>query len=224
MRVLVIEDEPKLAANIADAIEESGLSADVAHDGEKGLRLAQEHAYDAVVLDLLLPRLHGLSVLKEIRKTKPKLPVLVLTALDSTAEKIEGLDRGADDYVTKPFVLDELLARLRALLRRGHETVTSAVVSVADLEVDLARRVAVRAGKRLRLTPREYTLLVFLLDRRGTTVTRDQIGRAVVDREFEESSNLIDVLVSGLRSKLGSPPLVHTVRGFGYRLDEPERA
>jgi two-component system copper resistance phosphate regulon response regulator CusR len=222
MRILLIEDERELARTIAQAIVEQGLAADVAHDGEEGLRLALEHDYDAVVLDLLLPKRHGLEVLREIRAAKPSLPVLVLTALDQVEERIDGLDRGADDYLTKPFVLAELLARLRALLRRGRATLPGAEVRVADLEVDLARRTVRRGGRTIRLSPREYALLVFFLARRGEVLTRAEIGEHVIDRVFEPSSNLLDVSIYGLRGKLGEPSLIHTVRGVGYRFDAPE--
>ncbi len=222
MRILVVEDEPQLSRTVAQALRESGFAADTALDGEAGLRLGLEHDYDAVVLDLLLPKRHGLSVLKELRTKKPALPILVLTALDQTDEKVDGLDKGADDYLTKPFALKELLARVRALLRRGKETATGALVRVADLEVDLAKQVVVRGGEPLKLTRREYALLVLFLNRKGQVLSRSEIGERVVDREFELTSNLIDVSIAGLRSKLGEPPLIRTVRGVGYRFDEPD--
>lgn len=222
MRILVVEDEPQLARTLAQAIRESGYAADTALDGEAGLALALQHDYDAVILDLLLPKKHGLAVLREVRQAKPSLPILVLTALDEVAEKVEGLDRGADDYLTKPFALAELLARLRALLRRGKETARSSVVRVADLEVDLAKQVVLRAGVPLKLTRREYALLVLFVNKKGAVLTRSQIGERVVDREFELTSNLIDVSIAGLRAKLGEPQLIRTVRGVGYRFDEPD--
>jgi two-component system copper resistance phosphate regulon response regulator CusR len=222
MRILVVEDEPQLARTVSQALRESGYAADVALDGEEGLRLGLEHDYDGVVLDLLLPKKHGLAVLRELRRAKPSLPILVLTALDEVDEKVDGLDKGADDYMTKPFALTELLARVRALLRRGKETATGAVVRVADLEVDLARQVVLRAGTPVKLTRREYALLVLFLNRKGTVLSRTEIGERVVDREFELTSNLIDVSIAGLRSKLGEPQLIRTIRGVGYRLDEPD--
>ena|SRR5437868_2438940 len=222
MRVLVVDDERELAGTVAQALRESGLAADVAYDGEEALRLALGSAYDAVVLDLLLPRRPGLSVLKEIRRAKPKLPVLLLSALDKVEQRVDGLDRGADDYLPKPFALAELLARVRALLRRGSEALTSAVIAVGDLEVDLARRRASRGGRSIDLTAREYSILAFLAARRGGVVTRREIGEHVVDRLFEPMSNAIDVSICGLRGKLGKPELVRTVRGIGYRLDAPD--
>ncbi|HVY61378.1 MAG TPA: response regulator transcription factor [Planctomycetota bacterium] len=224
MRILVIEDERELARTIAAAVGEQGLAADLAHDGEEGLRLGLEHDYDAVILDLLLPKRSGLGVLRDLRAAKPALPILVLTALDQVEERIDGLDRGADDYMTKPFVLAELLARVRALLRRGRAAVPGAQVRVADLEVDLARTSVRRAGRVIRLTPREYALLVFFVNRRGAVLSRTEIGERVIDRNFEPGSNLIDVSIYGLRGKLGDPPLIHTIRGVGYRFDAPEEA
>jgi two-component system OmpR family response regulator len=218
MRILVIEDEPQLARTIAQALEESGFAADTALDGEKGLTLAQGHPYDALVLDLLLPKRHGLSVLREIRRTKPDLPVLLLTALDRTEEKVDGLAKGADDYLSKPFALSELLARVRALLRRGREDlIAGALARVGDLEVDLARGTVVRRGEKIKLTPREYALLVFFVHRQGEALSRTEIGEHVVDRDFEATSNLLDVSIGGLRTKLGEPPLIETIRGVGYR-------
>ncbi len=221
MLILVVEDEPTLARNLAQALREEGYSVDLARDGEAGLELALAHPYDLVVLDLLLPRKHGLTVLREVRADKPALPILVLTALDDVPERVEGLDRGADDYVTKPFALPELLARVRALLRRGR-AVGSARVTVGDLEIDLAAHVVLRAGRTLKLTPREYALLVLFANRKGEVLTRREIGERVVDRVFEPTSNLIDVSIAGLRAKLGDPPLIHTVRGVGYRFGDPE--
>jgi two-component system copper resistance phosphate regulon response regulator CusR len=222
MRILVVEDEPPIARTIRRALTEAGYSADEAHDGEEGLRLGQTYPYDLVILDLLLPKRHGLSVLRELRAAKPALPILVLTALDQLEEKVDGLDKGADDYLTKPFALEELLARVRALLRRGSERVTGSLVTVADLEVDLAAHVVRRGGAVLKLTPREYALLVLFVNRRGEVLSRTEIGERVIDREFEAASNAIDVSVAGLRAKLGDPQLIRTVRGSGYRLVEPE--
>jgi DNA-binding response OmpR family regulator len=222
MRILVVEDEPELARTLAQALEEAGYAVDVAFDGEQALRLGNAYEYDAVILDLLLPKRHGLSVLKDLKMAKPKLPVVVLTALDQVAEKIDGLDRGADAYVTKPFDIPELLAHLRAVLRRGSDKVTSALVRIGDLEVDLAGHVVRRRGRPIKLTPREYSLLALFVSRRGVALTRSEIGERVVDRAFETTSNLIDVSIAGLRAKLGDPPLIHTVRGLGYRFDLPE--
>lgn len=222
MRILVVEDEPQLARTIAQALSEAGYAVDVSPDGEDALRMGKTYAFDLVVLDLLLPKKHGLSVLRELRAAKPLLPILVVTALDQVEEKVDGLDKGADDYLTKPFALTELLARVRALLRRGKATVPGAVVHVADLAVDLARRHVSRRGTAIKLTPREYALLVFFVNHRGRVVSRMEIGEHVIDREFEAMSNSIDVSVAGLRAKLGEPQLIRTVRGAGYIFDDPE--
>ncbi len=221
MRILVVEDEPAIARTLRQALVEDGHTADVCADGEEGLRLGRTYAYDLVILDLLLPKRHGLSVLRELKRAKPTLPVLVLTALDQVEEKVDGLDKGADDYVTKPFALVELLARVRALLRRGSEKVAGALVTVSDLEIDLAAHVVKRGGVPLKLTPREYALLVLFASRRGEVLSRTEIGERVIDREFEAASNAIDVSIAGLRAKLGEPQLIRTVRGVGYRLEEP---
>ncbi|MBK6939227.1 MAG: response regulator transcription factor [Planctomycetes bacterium] len=219
MRILVIEDETSLARSIAAALESNGLAADVAHDGEEGEYLATTHTYDAVILDLLLPKKAGLDVLAGLRSKRPALPVLVLTALGDVEHRVRGLDRGADDYLAKPFAVNELLARVRALLRRRNPNVAGAVVTVGDLEVDLAGHVVRRGGRLIALSPREYALLVLFVNRRGEALSRTEIGEHVVDREFESTSNLIDVSIYGLRTKLGKPELIHTVRGVGYRFD-----
>ncbi len=222
MRILIIEDEPDLARAIADAIREAGMATDIALDGEEGLHLAVHHAVDAVILDRMLPKLDGLVVLRGIKKAKPTLPVLVLTALDRVAARVEGLDSGADDYLVKPFAIEELLARVRALLRRASASATSAVVKIDDLEIDLAAHLVRRAGRTIDLTPREYALLVFFANNVGKALDRTTIGEHVIDREFESTSNLIDVSIHGLRHKLGAPDLIHTVRGVGYRLATSE--
>ena len=223
MRILVVEDEPALARTLAKALEEDGYAADVALDGETGLRLARAHDYALLVLDLLLPKRHGLSVLKELARDKPELPILVLSALDQVEERVDGLDRGASDYLTKPFALAELRARVRALLRRAHGKVATSAVMVADLEVDLAARVVTRGGRPIHLSPRELSLLVLFVNRKGDALSRAEIGESVIDRNFEPASNLIDVSIHQLRAKLGEPNLIHTVRGHGYRFDEPDR-
>jgi DNA-binding response OmpR family regulator len=219
MRVLVVEDEPEIARTIARALEEIGLAADVAPDGREGLRLARGGGYAAMILDLLLPHVPGLSVLKTLREEGVQVPILILTAVDGVDERIQGLDLGADDYLAKPFALGELLARVRALLRRGSPGVRAAVVKLGDLEVDLTARTVRRRSLPVRLSRREFALLVHFLNHRGAVVSRQEIGQAVVDRVFEPRSNLLDVAIHELRAKLGTPELIHTVRGVGYRFD-----
>ena len=221
MRMLVIEDDVELAASVAQAVQESGIAADVAHSGPEGVRLAAGFDYSLVILDLLLPGMHGLAVLKELRRTKPRLPILVLSALADVEEKIAGLDRGADDYLGKPFALDELLARTRALLRRSTLAAPESVLTLGDISVDLVRRRVRRAGRELDLTGRQYAILLFLLARRGKPVRREEIGEHVIDRNFESNSNAIDVSICGLRAKLGVPDPIQTLRGVGYRLEDP---
>ncbi len=223
VRILVVEDDPALCDAVTQAIGESGFPVDAARTGPEGLRLATSFDYGLIVLDLLLPGLHGLAVLREAKRAKPELPVLVLSALADVEERIDGLDHGADDYLAKPFALGELLARVRALLRRSAIRSPESVVRVADLEVDLARRSVRRRAQEVALTGREYGILLFLLARRGHPVTRQEIGDHVVDHDFSPASNAIDVSICGLRAKLGEPGLVRTVRGYGYVLDAPER-
>ncbi len=224
MRILLIEDEPEFARTLKKAIEESGMAAEVATDGETGLDLALGFPWDAIVLDLLLPKRHGLSVLKELRAHGVKTPVLIISALDHDEEVIDGLDRGADDYLPKTFSLGQFLARLRALVRRGGGLrAESATLTIGDLEIDLAAHIARRNGKVLPLTPREWALLVLFANKKGQALSRTEIGEHVVDREFETTSNLIDVSIHGLRAKLGTPNLIHTVRGVGYRFDAPAK-
>jgi DNA-binding response OmpR family regulator len=222
MRVLVVEDEPKLAELLRRALVEQGLAADVAKDGEEGERMGRDPAIDAVVLDVMLPKKDGRDVLRALRAARPTLPVMMLTAMSGPAAVVKGLDLGADDYLAKPFALSEFLARVRALLRRAAAPIRSSTVVVSDLVIDLSARTVSRAGVPIALTPREYALLVFLASRLNRAVARAEIGEHVVDREFEASSNSIDVSISGLRAKLGEPGLVRTVRGVGYRLAPPE--
>lgn len=217
MRVLVVEDDPTLARSIAVALEESGFVVDIALDGEQALALGLSREVDAVVLDLLLPKRAGLDVLADLKAKKPLLPMLVLTALGGVEQRVEGLDRGADDYMEKPFALQELLARVRALLRRRSAVVVPAIIEVGDLAVDVSARIVRRADRVISLTQREYELLVLFMTRRGETLSRTAIGEHVVDRGFRSNSNIIDVSVCGLRVKLGTPNLIETVRGFGYR-------
>lgn len=218
MRVLVVEDEPTLARSIAAALEESGFTVDLALDGEQALSLGLSREIDVVVLDLLLPKRPGLDVLAALKAKKPLLRILVLTALGGVEQRVEGLDRGADDYMEKPFSLQELLARVRALVRRRSAVVVPATIQVDDLVVDVSARIVRRADRIIALTQREFELLVLFTTRRGETLSRTVIGEHVIDRGFRSNSNIIDVSVCGLRVKLGTPDLIETVRGVGYRL------
>jgi two-component system OmpR family response regulator len=213
MRVLVVEDEVDLARSLRRALEEDGLAVDVAHDGESGLYQAQSVDYDAILLDLMLPRLDGWEVLKRLRKKK-STPVLVLTARDAVVDKVKGLNTGADDYLTKPFDLAELLARVRALVRRSAGK-PSPLVRVGDLEIDTAARTIKKGGKGVELTPKEYALAELLVLRRGELVTRTMIYEHIYDDGDDSLSNVVDVYVSNLRRKLGKE-FVETRRGEGY--------
>jgi two-component system OmpR family response regulator len=215
--VLVIEDEPDLAGALEQVLREEGCAVDVAFDGNDGLFKAETWEYDAVVLDIMLPLRDGWSVLRKLRDVK-KVPVLVLTARDSVDDRVRGLDLGADDYLVKPFELAELLARLRALIRRAHGE-ASTVLEVGDVRIDTAARRVMQAGKVIHLTPREYALVEFMALHRGKLVTRTMLYDHLYDEDDDTLSNLIDVHVSNVRKKLGRDFIV-TRRGEGYLLDE----
>ena len=225
MRALVIEDERKLAFYIKKGLEEHHFAVDVAYNGEEGVCYADENEYDVVVLDLLLPKKDGMAVLRELREKGDPVPVLILTALDAVADKVAGLDAGADDYLTKPFSFLELLARVRALLRRG--TVEPQVkLQMGDLVIDLTAHRASRAGKSLQLTNKEFALLEFFMRNSGRVLTRTAIAEHVWDYRFEDTlSNVIDVFVNRLRHKIDRDfprKLIHTVKGVGYVMREEE--
>lgn len=221
MRILIVEDEARVASFLQKGLREAGFVVDAAEDGNRALELALSTDYDAVVLDLMLPHRDGLSVLRELRATGKSTPVLALTALDAVEDRVAGLDAGADDYLTKPFALAELLARVRALIRRG--TAQSSQLNVGDLSLDLASRQVMRGGKRIELTPKEFTLLHYLIRHRDHVVTRSMIAEHVWDMSFDSGSNVIDVYIRYLRSKIDAPfdtKLIHTRRGIGYVLSE----
>ncbi len=216
MRLLVIEDEADLLAGLAKALREEGYAVDTAADGEEGLYKAQSWDYDALVLDVMLPRLDGWTVLQRLRKTK-KTPVLMLTARDAARDRVRGLDTGADDYVVKPFDLHELFARLRALIRRAAGQ-TRNVLEIGPVVIDTAARHVTQAGQPVALTAREYALLEFLALHRGEVVTRTALYEHLFDEDDSTLSNLLDVHVSNLRKKLG-PDFIATRRGHGYCIE-----
>jgi two-component system copper resistance phosphate regulon response regulator CusR len=224
MRILIIEDEKKVASFIAKGLQEEGHAVDVLHDGESGASQAISVDYDLVVLDLMLPKLSGLEVLKAVRRKKAKLPVLVLTAKGELEDRVSGLDAGADDYLVKPFAFAELSARVRALLRRGSREDTK--LRVADLEMDTATRIVKRGGQPIDLKLKEYALLEFLMRNANRPVTRTMITEHVWDIHFDSVSNVVDVHINSLRNKIdrGFPvPLIHTIRGVGYELSDTEK-
>jgi DNA-binding response OmpR family regulator len=216
MRVLVIEDEPELLRALAQALREDGYAVDEAADGEEGLFKATSWEYDAVVLDLMLPRLDGWGVLAGLRRGR-KTPVLILTARDAVADRVRGLDAGADDYLVKPFELTELLARLRALIRRSAGQ-ADPVLAVGDVAVDTRARTVTRGGRPVALTAREYALVELLALHRGRLVTRAQIYEHLFDEDEDTLSNLVEVHVSNVRKKLGKD-FITTRRGQGYVVD-----
>ena len=225
MRLLVIEDEVKLAEYLRKGLTEEGYVVDVAHNGVDGLHLAMEADYDLLVLDGMLPGIDGLGLLAALRQSK-QTPVLMLTARIRVEDRVKGLQGGADDYLVKPFAFSELVARIQVLLRRARparDAEGATVLGLSDLEMDLMRRKATRAGRRLDLTAKEFTLLALLLRRQGEVLSRTEIAEQVWDINFDSATNVIDVAVRRLRGKLDAPferTLLHTVRGMGYVLEE----
>jgi DNA-binding response OmpR family regulator len=220
VRVLVVEDEESLALGLKEGLEGQGFAVDVARDGTEGLWMGRERAYDAIVLDILLPEMNGFRVCAELRKAGVWTPILMLTAKDGDLDEAEALDTGADDYVTKPFSFVALVARLRALIRRGAAE-RPAVLEAGDLRLDPSSRLTWRGGKPVRLTARETALLEYLLRRKGDVVSKIDILDHVWDEAFDGDPNIVEVYVGHLRSKLDRPfgrSAIETVRGAGYRL------
>ena len=222
MRLLVVEDEKKLAGFIRRALMEDGHAVDLSYDGEDGAGLAMGEDYDAIILDLQLPGRDGISILRELRRMKKSTAVIVLTARDTLKDRIRGLDEGADDYIVKPFALEELRARVRAILRRGKGTAGS-VLEYSDLVMNLLDRSVSRAGRAITLTQKEFAFLEFFLRNPERVLTRTSIAEHVWDQDFDSESNVVDVFVNVLRKKLEAGKerrLIHTVRGAGYVLKE----
>jgi len=224
MRVLLVEDYQPLARALAQGLREAGYAVDATGDGRQGLALAEANAYDALVLDVMVPELDGLDILRRLRAAGSSTAVVIITARDQVPDRIAGLDLGADDYLVKPFALDELLARLRAVIRRRYQATTN-VVALGDLVIDSAARAVKRAGKPVTLSAREFALLEYLALRRGQIVTRTEIWEHVYDFAAEPSSNVVDVYVGYLRRKLGDGEagtrrLIRTHRGLGYSLED----
>ena len=220
MRILFVEDERKIADFIKRGLKEEGYAVDIAGDGEEGYFLGSSNEYDAIILDLMLPKLDGVSLCKKLRADKITTPIIILTAKDSLKDKVIGLDAGADDYLTKPFAFEELLARLRAGLRKASAHL-SQELTVADLRMDLLSHKVTRAGKEIVLTSKEFALMEYFIRNAGRIVTRTMISEHVWDINFDTDTNVIDVYVNYLRRKIDAghkTKLIHTVRGCGYTL------
>jgi DNA-binding response OmpR family regulator len=224
MHLLIVEDDKGVARFLAKGFEQEGYAVDTAFDGEGGAELAELADYDAVVLDLMLPKLPGLVLLRRLRKNKPNLPVLILTAKGEVESRIEGLDLGADDYMVKPFAFAEVAARMRALLRRGTREVTN--LQLADLTADTSARTVTRAGHKIELSGKEFAILEVLLRNAKRPVTRNMLIEHVWDMHFDCVTNVVDVYINRLRNKVDhgfAIPLIHTIRGVGYMMTDEER-
>jgi two-component system copper resistance phosphate regulon response regulator CusR len=222
MRILVVEDERTVAEMVSRGLRAARYAVDVAPDGQAGWAMVNTYPYDLVILDLSLPGIDGLELLRRIRRTDARVPVLILTAKDATASKVENFEAGADDYLTKPFAFAELEVRVKSLLRRGPVS-QGGTVRVADLEIDRLTQQVRRAGRRVELTPKEYGLLEYLAAQPGRVLSRTMIVEHVWDESFEGLTNIVDVYVRHLREKVDAPhpvKLIHTVRGVGYSLSE----
>ena len=220
MRILLIEDQPKVASFIKKGLEEESYSVDVVHEGETALDYATASAYDLILLDVMLPQKSGFEVCQILRRNGFSKPILMLTARDMVDDKLKGFEAGADDYLTKPFAFAELLARMRALLRRG-TAANASVLEIEDLKLDLMKHEATRGGKLIDLTNKEYALLEYMMRQSGLILTRTMIAEHIWDLSFDSESNVIDVYVNRLRKKVddaASHKLIHTIRGRGYVL------
>lgn len=222
MRILIVEDENKTAAYLLKGLTESSYVVDVANDGEEGLYLATHQHYDLVILDIMLPKINGWTLLKQIRQIHPDMRVLFLTAKDDVEDKVKGFELGADDYLIKPFAFSELLARIRTLLRRGAVRQNS-TICINGLEIDLIKHKATRESSRLDLTPKEFALLTFFAQHQGEVLSRTLIAERVWDINFNSDTNVVDVAIRRLRQKVDDPfeiKLIHTIRGVGYVFEE----
>ena len=221
MRILVVEDDNKIASFIIKGLKQSGFIVDYAADGGDGLHLALAEPYDAAVVDIMLPKLDGLSLIEELRRKKVNLPVIILSARRSVDDRVKGLQTGSDDYLTKPFVFSELLARLQALIRRSSGVVESTTITVGDISMDLLKREVIRSGKRIDLQPREFALLEYLMRHTGRAVSKTMILEHVWGYDFDPQTNVADVLICRLRNKVDrnfKEKMIHTMRGIGYVL------
>jgi len=221
MRILFVEDSKRLQRSIAIGLKKAGYTVDVTGDGQEGLWFAESYDYDVIILDLMLPGMDGLTILKRLREQEKKAFVLILTAKDTVEDKVEGLQTGADDYLVKPFAFEELLARIQALIRRKYGIKTN-TINIGELEIDLARCAVLRNGKEIDLMPREYALLEFLALRKGTLVSRAEIEEHIYDERVDPMSNVVDSAICTLRKKIDSsdePSIIKTRRGMGYIIE-----
>ncbi|HUV09299.1 MAG TPA: response regulator transcription factor [Spirochaetia bacterium] len=221
MRILVVEDDKKIASFIVNGLKQAGFAVDHVEDGEEGLYMAEQSLYDAMVVDIMLPRMDGLSLIESIRKKQIATPVLILSAKHTVDDKVKGFQTGGDDYLTKPFSFSELLVRVQALIRRSTMSSGSTKLQVADLSLDPLSREVVRGGKKIELQPREFSLLDYLMRNTGNVVSKTMIMEHVWDYHFDPQTNVVDVLVHRLRNKIDrdfEKKLIHTLRGVGYVL------
>lgn len=226
MKILLVEDEAEIGDLIKTGLEKEEFSVDYCKDGDSGMEHAMSNSYDAIVLDVMLPGKSGLEILKMVRAGQNNVPIIIITARGETEDRIEGLDLGADDYLPKPFFVEELIARLRAIWRRSSETGMS-VLNVGTLSANLMSREVVRSGRQIEMTPKEFSLLAFLMRSPGRVLTRTQILEQVWGYHFDPGTNLVDVYIRRLRSKIdfeGEIPLIETLRGVGYRMQDPDNS
>ena len=225
MKLLVVEDETKIADYLRQGLTEAGFAVDLARNGLDGHHQAMSAPYDLIILDVMLPDVDGWRILQSLREAGKNVPVLFLTARDSVADRVKGLELGADDYLVKPFAFSELLARVRTLVRRSSSPINADRIQVANLALDLPRRRATRSGQRINLTGKEFALLELLVRHQGEVLPRSLIASQVWDMNFDSDTNVIDVAIRRLRAKMDDdfePKLIHTVRGMGYKLDLPD--
>jgi len=219
MRILVVEDDKKIASFVVKGLKQNGYAVDLCGDGEEALVLAETTPYDAAVVDIMLPKLDGLSLIQRLRAKGSKVPVIILSAKATVDDRVKGLQAGGDDYLTKPFAFSELLARIQALIRRATQTAEPTKLNVGDLTLDLLTREANRAGEKIELQPREFALLEYLMRNAGRTVTKTMILEHIFDYSFDPQTNVVDVLVHRVRSKIDPDKTrLHTLRGVGYVL------
>ncbi len=223
MRILVVDDEEKLAAFIEKGLKAEGYAVDTAFDGETGLKYAFMNEYDLIILDVNLPKISGYEMCKSIREENSRVPILFLTGMGGVEEKVKGLNLGGDDYLTKPFHFDELLARVRAVIRREQEAKKSSQIKIGDLMIDVEKHNVIRSGRHIDLSPQEFSLLQYLAVRKNQVVSRTRILEHVWQKSFDPGTNVVDVHINHLRSKIDKgfdSPMIHTIRGMGYMIKE----